>query len=116
MKSFIFIAAMTAFIGCSNNASEQTTASDSSSSTETNRNVSAPVQEKETSAPKADVPTKKDNVEVKEVPKDTPRTSISVGKSGAEVKTKSGTGVSVDDKGVRIGTKDVKIDVKKDTL
>ena len=38
---------------------------------------------------------------------------ISVGPDGAEVKTKSGTEVKVGDKGATVGSKDVKIDIKK---
>jgi hypothetical protein len=55
-------------------------------------------------------------VDVDEVVKDTPRTSISVGREGASVKTKKGTGVSYDKEGVKINSKDVKVDIKRDTL
>jgi hypothetical protein len=48
--------------------------------------------------------------------KDTPRTSISIGKDGASVKTKKGTGVSYDKKGIKVDGKDVKIDIKRDSL
>jgi hypothetical protein len=51
-----------------------------------------------------------------DVVKDTPRTTISVGKDGAAVKTKKGTGVSYDKKGVKVKSKDVDIDIKRDTL
>ena len=51
-----------------------------------------------------------------EVVKDTPRTSISVGKEGASVKTKKGSGVSYDKEGVKINSKDVKEDIRRDTL
>lgn len=46
---------------------------------------------------------------------DTTKTTISVGKGGASVKTKSGKGVAVDDKGVRVESKKVKVDIKRDT-
>ena len=42
------------------------------------------------------------------------KTEISVGPGGAEVKTKSGTEIKVDEKGAKAGNKDVKIDIKKD--
>jgi hypothetical protein len=48
--------------------------------------------------------------------KDTPRTSVSVGKDGASVKTKKGTGVSYDKEGVKINSKDIKVDIKRDSL
>jgi hypothetical protein len=51
-----------------------------------------------------------------EAAKDSPRTSISVGKDGASVKTKKGTGVSYDKGGIKVERKDVKIDIKRDTL
>lgn len=54
---------------------------------------------------------KKDRVQVKD--KDTARTNISFGQHGASVKTKKGTGVSVNDNGVKVGTKDVNIDFQK---
>ena len=63
--------------------------------------------------------TKKEETTVKEEPakKETPaepkRTEISVGADGAEVKTKSGTEVKIGDSGASVGSKDVKIDVKK---
>ena len=47
---------------------------------------------------------------------DTPRTSVSVGRDGGSVSTKSGTGVAVDRKGVKVQSKKVKIDIKRDSL
>ena len=41
------------------------------------------------------------------------KTEISIGSDSAEVKTKSGTEVKVGEKGVTVGSKDVKIDIKK---
>ena len=41
------------------------------------------------------------------------KTEISIGPDGAEVKTKRGTEVKVGDKGATVGSKDVKIDIKK---
>ena len=41
------------------------------------------------------------------------KTEISIGSDSAEVKTKSGTEVKVGEKGVTVGGKDVKIDIKK---
>ena len=55
----------------------------------------------------------KDHVEVKE--KDTVRTEISIGQQGGSIKTKKGTGVSLDKNGIKVGSKDVKIDIKNDT-
>ena len=49
----------------------------------------------------------------KETPAEPKKTEISVGPDGAEVKTKSGTEVKVGDKGATVGSKDVKIDIKK---
>lgn len=46
-------------------------------------------------------------------PAEPKKTEISVGPGGAEVKTKSGTEVKVGEKGATVGSKDVKIDVKK---
>ena len=46
-------------------------------------------------------------------PAEPKKTEISVGPGGAEVKTKSGTEVKVGDKGATVGSKDVKIDIKK---
>ena len=46
-------------------------------------------------------------------PAEAKKTEISVGPDGAEVKTKSGTEVKVGEKGATVGSKDVKIDVKK---
>ncbi|MEJ7625654.1 MAG: hypothetical protein WKF35_02235 [Ferruginibacter sp.] len=44
---------------------------------------------------------------------DTPRrTTINVNKGGTSVSTKSGTDVSVDNKGIRVGSKDIKVDIK----
>ena len=37
-----------------------------------------------------------------------------MGADGAEVKTKDGTEIKVGEKGATVGSKDVKIDVKKD--
>lgn len=41
------------------------------------------------------------------------KTEISIGPDSAEVKTKSGTEVKVGEKGVTVGSKDVKVDIKK---
>ncbi|MGZ8557452.1 MAG: hypothetical protein ACXWWC_03930 [Chitinophagaceae bacterium] len=46
-------------------------------------------------------------------PAEPKKTEISIGPDGAEVKTKSGTEVKVSDKGTTVGSKDVKIDIKK---
>lgn len=40
------------------------------------------------------------------------RTTISVGPGGTTVSTKKGTEVSIDSKGVKVGSKDVKVDIK----
>lgn len=47
--------------------------------------------------------------------KETPKTEISIGQQGGSVKTKNGTDVSLDKKGVKVGTKDVNIDIKTDS-
>ena len=47
---------------------------------------------------------------------DTPRTSVSVGKDGGSVSTKSGSGVAIDKKGVRVQSRKVKVDIKRDSL
>jgi len=48
------------------------------------------------------------------IPAEPKKTEISVGPGGAEVKTKSGTEVKVGEKGATVGSKDVKIDIKKE--
>lgn len=53
--------------------------------------------------------TKKEKSSKTEEPK---KTEISVGPDGAAVKTKSGTDVKVGEKGVSVGSEDVKIDIK----
>lgn len=47
---------------------------------------------------------------------DTPRTTVSVGKDGGSVSTKSGEGVAVDRKGVKVRSKKVAVDIKRDSL
>ena len=63
---------------------------------------------------------KKEETNVKEQPakitapaEEPKKTEISIGSDGAEVKTKSGTEVKVGEKGATVGSKDVKIDIKK---
>lgn len=58
-------------------------------------------------------PEKKEPVEVKI--RDTPKTEISIGQKGGSVKTKKGSDISIGESGVKIGTKDVRIDIKRDT-
>lgn len=41
------------------------------------------------------------------------KTEISIGSDSVEVKTKSGTEVKVGEKGVTVGSKDVKVEIKK---
>lgn len=60
----------------------------------------------------AQAPETKEPVEVKT--RDTPRTEISIGQKGGSIKTKKGSDISIDDKGVKIGSKDVRIDIKRD--
>jgi hypothetical protein len=62
----------------------------------------------------------KETTTVKEQPAETTtpvtepkKTEISIGSDSAVVKTKSGTEVKVGEKGVTVGSKDVKIDIKK---
>ncbi|MEJ7736299.1 MAG: hypothetical protein WKF97_02630 [Chitinophagaceae bacterium] len=75
----------------------------------------APLAKTPPATPPASSPaqTKKETVVIKQL--DTPRTTVSFGKSGGSVKTKKGTEVSVGQGGVNIGTKDVKIDIKRDS-
>ena len=80
--------------------------------------VPAPVQNSgaETESERATNAVKDSNRDNDNKPRpDTPRTSISVGKDGGSVSTKSGTGVSVDRKGVKVQNKKVKIDIKRDS-
>jgi len=96
------------------NSGDGNTAADSSSNAEIstspdNRTTPPATPPQEYSAP----PSK---VDPDDVVKDTPRTSISVGKEGASVKTKKGTGVSYDKEGVKINSKDVKVDIRRDSL
>lgn len=58
----------------------------------------------------------KDSIKDNNNREDTPRTTVSVGKDGGSVSTKSGKGVSVDKKGVKVQNKKVKIDIKRDSL
>ena len=46
-------------------------------------------------------------------PAEPKKTEISIGPDGAEVKTKSGTEVKIGDTEATVGSKDVKIDIKK---
>lgn len=62
---------------------------------------------------KEETTTVKEEPAKKETPAEPKRTEISVGADGAEVKTKSGTEVKIGDSGASVGSKDVKIDVKK---
>ncbi len=89
-------------LSCSN---EKTDKAQDTTTPETVSPAPAPVSK--TTAPVR----RTDRVEV-EV-KETPKTEISIGQSGGSVKTKKGTSVKVDDKGVNVGTKDVLIDIKK---
>jgi hypothetical protein len=66
-------------------------------------------------APPAETPTTKHvEVEKKEKVKpaaDTAKTTIRLEKTGGSIHTKKGTGVSVGEKGVKIGSRDVDIDI-----
>ena len=110
--SFLFLAtALLLVTSCANeaNTAEEKNSGDSVSNADTRTNPPA-ARPQEYAPP----PSK---VEVKEVEKkDTPRTSVSIGKDGAEVKTKKGTEVSYDKDGIKVGSKKVKIDIKRDTL
>ena len=94
-------------VSCSNEASDNNSASQGTSNTTTTPPATPP---QEYSAP----PSKADAKDA--VKSDTPKTSISVSKDGASVKTKKGTGVSYDKKGVKVENKDVKVDIKRDSL
>ena len=102
MHSLIFAAIVLVAISCSNSNNDK--------AEPTTTTPAAPPA----TPPATPAETKKDHVEV-EVKKDTPRTEISIGEKGGSIKTKKGTGISVDEKGVKVGSKDVKIDIKKDT-
>ncbi|MEO6584444.1 MAG: hypothetical protein ABIO05_08975, partial [Ferruginibacter sp.] len=43
---------------------------------------------------------------------DTPRTKVNVGPGGTSVSTKNGTNVTIDNKGIKVGGKGVKVDIK----
>jgi hypothetical protein len=62
---------------------------------------------------KEETTTIKEEPAKKETPAEPKKTEISVSSDGAEVKTKSGTEVKVGETGASVGSKDVKIDVKK---
>lgn len=49
------------------------------------------------------------------VKQDTSKTEISLGKDEAGVKTKKGTSAKIDSSGVKVESKKVKVDVKRDT-
>ena len=93
-------------VSCSNEASDSNSSQGTSNTTTTP--PATPPQEYSAPPSKADA---KDAVK-----SDTPKTSISVSKDGASVKTKKGTGVSYDKKGVKVENKDVKVDIKRDSL
>lgn len=93
------------FVSCSNETTEK------------NEPVkSAPASTPPATPPANEIPqtpVKKEQVEVKKT--DTSRTEITIGQQGGSIKTKKGTGVSLDKNGIKVGSKDVKIDIKKDT-
>jgi hypothetical protein len=66
-------------------------------------------------APPAETPTiKRVEAEKKETVKpvaEKPKTTIRLEKTGGSIQTKKGTGVSVGEKGVKIGSRDVDIDI-----
>ena len=72
-----------------------------------------PSVNKAVTPPSVQAAEKKEPVEVKI--KDTPRTEISIGQKGGSIKTKKGSDISIDDRGVKIGSKDVRIDIKRDS-
>lgn len=102
---FLYAAILFCTISCSNQTTEK----------------NEPVNVTPASTPPATPPVKstppatikKDHVEVKK--NDTARTEISIGQQGGSIKTKKGTGVSLDKNGIKVGSKDVKIDIRKDT-
>jgi hypothetical protein len=104
------VAIMCFVMSCSNQASDNNTATEESTTVETEKVESTPPQEYSAPASDADV-----DDAVKADKSDTAKTSISIGKDGASVKTKKGDGVSYDKEGVKVDRKDVKIDIKRDT-
>ena len=119
--SLAAIAAVYFFMtSCSNQATEQTTNKDSvvtSHQETTPASPSTTVTTPPATPPEENAPassSKPQQIESK--PVDSPKTSISIGKNGASVKTKKGTGVSVDQGGLKVQHKDVNIDFKKDSL
>ena len=67
----------------------------------------------ETKKEEEETTTIKEQPAKQETPAEPKKTEISVGSDGAEVKTKSGTEIKVGEQGASVGSKDVKIDVKK---
>lgn len=102
MKKFYFLFCAAFFfsiVGCSNESPATTSPA-----------TSTPV----TSTPPAKPLAQKKQEKIVVVQRaDTAKTTVSLGKSGGSVKTKKGTEVTVG-QGVIIGTKDVKIDIKRD--
>ena len=101
------IAMLFLVMSCANEASDNNAAAEGTSSSDTATIPPTPPQEYSAPPSKADV----DDA----TKPDTAKTSISVGKDGASVKTKKGDGVSYDKEGIKVDRKDVKIDIKRDT-
>ncbi len=112
--NILFYAA--AFV-CVSSCSDQTSASSDSNNPVTTVSPSTapatPPVNKAVTPPTVQAPEKKEPIEVKV--RDTPKTEISIGQKGGSIKTKKGSDISIDDKGVKIGSKDVRIDIKRDS-
>jgi hypothetical protein len=112
----LFVTALFLMVSCA----DQANSGDGNNSGDTVSNADRSTGSEDRTTPPATPPQEysapPSKVEPEEVVKDTAKTSISVGKDGAAVKTKKGTGVSYDKEGVKVNSKDVKIDIKRDTL
>lgn len=104
----------TCLISCSNQTSDSSDTNDPVTTVSPATSPAIPPVNKAVTPPvkTTQAPEKKEPVEVKTG--DTPRTEISIGQKGGSIKTKKGSDISVDDKGVKIGSKDVRIDIKRD--
>ena len=119
MKKYLFlvlIPSVCLFISCANQSADS--AADHKDSVTNADKTREPSETRTTppATPAEEYAAPPSKATTKEAVKDTPRTSISIGKEGASVKTKKGTGVSYDKTGIKVDRKDVKIDIKRDSL
>jgi hypothetical protein len=106
-------------VACSNQASDNAGSNDSTGSTQnsTDQNNTSDTRTNPPATPPQEYSAPPSKAKADDVVKeDTSKTSVSVGKNGASVKTKKGTNVSYDKSGIKLDKKDVKIDIKRDSL